>query len=121
MKTVKVIPIYKNGDRHLFPTYRPVSLLPQFSKIENLFVKRLDNVIDEYNLLSDHQYGFGAKRSSSLAVTELEENISTAIDIKEYTVGVFIDLKKVFDSADHGLLMKKLERGNILLVEKLPK
>ena len=55
----KVIPIYKNGDKHMVSNYRPVSLLSQFSKIlEKLFVNRIDNFIDKYELLSDHQYGF---------------------------------------------------------------
>ena len=96
MKIAKVIPIYKNGERHQFTNYRPISLLPQFSKIlEKLFVNRLDKYIDKHNLLSDSQYGFRAKRSTSMAVMELVEGISTAIDDKEYTVGVFI-LKKGF-------------------------
>ena len=43
MKIAKVIALYKSGDRHRFTNYRPVSLLPQFSKIfEKLFVGRLD-------------------------------------------------------------------------------
>ncbi len=59
MKTAKVIPLYKNGDKHVFSNYRPVSLLPQFSKIlEKLFVIRLDKFIDRYNILSSSQYGF---------------------------------------------------------------
>ena len=67
MKTAKVIPIYKNGDRHLFTNYRPISLLPQFSKIiEKLFVHRLDNFIEKHNLLCDQQYGFRANRSTSI-------------------------------------------------------
>lgn len=90
-----VIPIHKNGERCQFTNYRPISLLPQFSKIlEKLFVNRLDKYIEKHNLLSDNQYGFRAKRSTSMAVMELVEGISTAIDNKEYTVGVFIDLKK---------------------------
>ena len=44
---------------------------------------------------------------------ELVEGISTAIDDKEYTVGVFIDLKKAFDTIDHSILMNKLEKYGI--------
>ncbi len=48
MKVAKVIPLYKDGDKHLFTNYRPVSLLSQFSKIiEKLFVTRLDRFIEK--------------------------------------------------------------------------
>ena len=33
LKVALVTPLYKSGDPHLFSNYRPVSLLPQFSKI----------------------------------------------------------------------------------------
>ena len=114
MKMAKVIPIYKNGDKHMVSNYRPVSLLSQFSKIlEKLFVNRLDNFIDKYELLSDHQYGFRSNRSTSLAVMDFVENIATAVDKKHHTVGVFIDLCKAFDTIDHSLLLQKLERYGI--------
>lgn len=38
------------------------------------------------------------------------KDISTAIDKKEYAVGIFIDLKKAFDTTDHNILFHKLER-----------
>ena len=42
MKTAKVIPLFKAGDRYEFSNYRPVSVLPQFSKIlEKVYNKRL--------------------------------------------------------------------------------
>lgn len=97
MKTAKVIPIYKSGDRHLFSNYRPISLLSQFPKIlENLFVQSFDHFKEKHNLLSDHQYDFRANRSTSMAVMELVEKISTAMDNKEYTVGGVYRLKKSF-------------------------
>lgn len=38
MKIAKVIPLYKSGNKHHFTNYRPVSSLPQFSKVlEKLF------------------------------------------------------------------------------------
>ncbi len=41
MKIAKVIPLYKTGNKHHFTNYRPLSLLPQFSKIlEKLFKKK---------------------------------------------------------------------------------
>ena len=112
MKMAKVIPIFKSGDIHTISNYRPISLLPQFSKIL-LFVNRLDGFIEKYGLLSDHQYGFRSNRSTSLAVIDFVENISTAIDEKQPSIGVFIDLRKAFDTIDHSLLLQKMERYGI--------
>ena len=48
MKTAKVIPLFKNGDKDNFTNYRPVYLLSQFSKIiEKLFNNRLDTFIEK--------------------------------------------------------------------------
>ena len=96
MKVAKVIPLFKSGDDELFNNYRPVSLLPQFSKIlEKVFKKRLDSFINKYNLLSNSQYGFRNNRSTALAPIDLIENIKSAIDERKVTIGVFIDLKGI--------------------------
>ena len=95
MKTAKIIPMYKSGDKHCFNNYRPVSLLPQFSKIlEKLFDTRLRNFIEKHNLLSESQYGFRKNRSTSLALIDLMEEITSCLDAKKYVIGIFIDLKK---------------------------
>ena len=80
----------------VFTNYRPVYLLLQFSKIlEKIFNVRLDKFIEKYNILSSSQYGFRTSTgmSTSMALLELTESITTALDQK-CTIGVFIDLKK---------------------------
>ena len=95
MKIAKVIPLFKAGDQHKFINYRPVSLLSQFSKVlEKLFVSKFDDFIEKNNLLNDSQYGFRTQRSTALALMKLTEDITTAIEDKKYTIGIFIDLKK---------------------------
>ena len=114
MKIAKVIPLFKSGDNDTFTNYRPVSLLSQFSKIlEKLFNNRLDNFLEKDELLVDGQYGFRNARSTSMAITQLIEELTNANDEKKYTVGVFIDLKKAFDTIDHTLLLRKLEHYGI--------
>ena len=46
--------------------------------------------------------------STSHALLELVEEITSSLDNKKYYVGIFIDLKKAFDTIDHDILAKKL-------------
>lgn len=48
---------------------------------------------------------------------EVVEEMTGCIDKRKYVVGAFIDLKKVFDTNDHGILLKKLERYGVRGVE----
>ena len=69
MKIAKVVPIFKAGDKSSFNNYRPISLLPQFSKIvEKLFNARLDAFIEKHDTLTSSQYGFRSNMSTSLAL-----------------------------------------------------
>ena len=116
MKLAKVIPLFKDGDKHMLTNYRPVSLLSQFSKVlEKLFVQKLDGFIEKNSLLNENQYGFRSNRSTSSAVMNIIEDIATATDSKKHTIGVFIDL---FDTIDHSILISKLHsygvRGIVL-------
>ena len=117
MKIAKVVPLFKSGKDNIFTNYRPVSLLPQFSKIlEKLFNKRLDTFLNRHDILSENQYGFRENRSTSLALMELVEDLTRSLDQRRHTIGVFIDLKKAFDTIDHKILLDKLHhyglRGN---------
>ena len=114
MKIAKVIPMFKSGTKTEVTNYRPISLLSQFSKIlEKLFLTRINSFLCANNILSSSQYGFRTKLSTSLAVMELIEEITNATDNKKHAIGVFIDLKKAFDTVDHGILINKLEHYGV--------
>ena len=101
-------------DKYSQTTDVSVSLLPQFSKIlEKLFYTRLDDFITKHNVLCEQQYGFRTKRTTSLALMEFVENVTSAIENKQYALGVFLDLKKAFDTVDHDLLLIKLQKYGI--------
>ena len=109
MKTAHVLPLFESGDEFTVSKYIPVSILPQFSKIlEKLFEKRLRNFIANHDVLFSGQYGFRKNRSTNTALIEVIDKITNAIDNSKFCIGVFIDLKKAFDTVDHSLLLKKL-------------
>ena len=86
-------------------------LLSQFSKIlEKIFKKRLTSFIEAQHILSNGQYGFRSNHSTSLALTEFVEKVTSAMDKSQSTIGVFIDQKKkAFDTVDHNILLSKLQ------------
>ena len=57
--------------------------------------------------------------STSLAILELVEEITTSIDDCKSTVGVFIDLKKAFDTVDHNILVNNLEHYGIIRIANM--
>lgn len=74
-------------------------------------MERLDIFIEKYNLLINHQHGFRANRSTSMA--ENVEKSAAPIDNQEHTVGVVIVSKKDFDTIDHNVLLRKMERYGV--------
>ena len=66
LKIARVIPVFKSGDRRLMSNYRPVSVLPIFSKVfERVVYNRLISYVDRLNILTENQYGFRKDHSTS--------------------------------------------------------
>ena len=110
LKVARVIPIFKSGETNIFTNYRPVSVLPLFSKIlERLMYTRLLDFINSNGILYDYQFGFRSNHSPNLALIVLVDRISKALADDEYVLGVFLDFSKAFDTVDHNILFQKLE------------
>ena len=104
-----MVPIYKDGNQNDVGTYRPIAILSPIAKIfEKLVAKQIKSFMDACNVLTKHQYGFRAKRTTIDAVAELTDEIRHALDSKGYVHCTFLDLKKAFDTVDHDILLNKL-------------
>ena len=109
LKIAQVLPLYKSNDPMLFNNYRPISLLPYFSKLfERLMYNRLINFIEKHKLLYQYQFGFRRNHSTFMALVILLENITTALDNTEFAVCILIDFRKAFDTVEHSILLDKL-------------
>ena len=94
--------------------YRPISLLPNINKIfEKIMYKRVYEFVEEKNILYELQFGFRTLHSTQHALTDITEDIRSAIDGNMFALGVFIDLQKAFDTVDHEILLSKLNHYGI--------
>ena len=94
--------------------YCPISLLSILDKImEKLMHKRLYNFMEENDILYHKQFGFRKGNSTINALIQITERIKESIDKGKFGCGIFIDLRKAFDTVNHNILLMKLEHYGI--------
>ena len=109
-----MIPVFKKGNRSDEDNYRPISLLPCFEKLlERLMCKRLLDFLRKHEILYELQFGFRENRATALALIETLNEIYSKLDEGKFVLGVFLHLKKAFDTIDHKILLNKLEHYGI--------
>ena len=98
-----VLPIFKSGDSTKMSNYRAISILSFISKIfEKLIYNIKNNFLYKNEVIYKYQFGFRKIHYTQHAI------ITSSLDSGDPVIGVFLDLKKAFDTVDHHILIKKL-------------
>ena len=114
LKSAEVVPIFKKGERELCSNYRPISILNPFAKLfEKCLLDQLNNYFVSNNLISPNQYGFKKNCSTNEAVLDIYNKLLDNMDRKLITCSIFLDLRKAYDTINHTILIKKLEKYGI--------
>ena len=109
-KTQLVHPFYKKGDRCLGENYRPVSNIPEISKlVEYAVLEQLMKHFQENELFHPNHHGFLPAHSTLTALLQIYDSWLLAAENRELSAGLFLDLSSAFDIIDHEILFCKLK------------
>ena len=100
-------PVFKIGDLKEISNYHPIFVLPCSSKVlERVMHNRLYSYLFNEKLLYSKHFGFQKGHSTEHAIAQLADQIHESFENDNYTLGMFIDLSKAFDTIDHAILLK---------------
>jgi Reverse transcriptase (RNA-dependent DNA polymerase) len=118
-KLASVTPIFKKGKPCDVSNYRPISLTSVCCKVmESIIKDELLKYLLSKNLITRHQHGFLARRSTGTQLIDCLNEWTLNIENKQSLDVVYIDFAKAFDSVVHTKLINKLMSygigGNLL-------
>lgn len=109
LKTSIVVPIHKKGDPKDPKNYRPIALVPIFSKIiEKIMLKQLVSYFETNNLICENQFGFRSGRSTTDALIKIVEQIYSSFESRTSAILTALDLSRAFDMISHRILLKTI-------------
>ena len=119
LKLADITPAYKKGKKDVKGNYRPVSILPNLSKMfEKHIFKQMSHFLK--NILSKNQCGFRKGFSTQHCLLAMLEKWKRSVDNRKAFGALLTDLSKAFDCLDHEILIAKLNAcGFSLTASKL--
>lgn len=120
LKISVIKPVFKNkNDKENMQYYRPVALVPIFSKIfEKVIYKSLSSFLEKQHVLVKEQNGFRRGKGINHAIFDFLSQVMRAMDKRIPICAIYMDMTKAFDFVNHDILLLKLKhygvRGNTL-------
>ena len=112
LKIARVTPIFRKRSNTLVTNNIPISVIPCFSKLlERIMYNRLYKFLAENNILYQMQFGSQNACSTEHAIFQLVNQIIEVVSQGKYTLGIFLDIPKAFDTVNHNILLEKLVYG----------
>ena len=109
-KIANVLPIPKNNTPSELSHFRPISLLPVFSKIlEKVVYEQLNNYFLQHQIIPSTQSGFRSQHSTTTALLKVTDDVMRSVDDGKCTCLLLLDYSKAFDTLDHTMLCTKLK------------
>ena len=115
-KTIKVVFIPKPGKNgHIYAKdFIPISLT-------SFLLKTLERLVDRYlkigplvkHPLAATQYAYRECRSTETALHHLVSRVERQLEMKEYAIGAFLDIKGAFDSTSIDTIKQAMNRHDV--------
>ena len=112
-KHAAVIPILKKPslDANIPSSFRPISLLPFFSKIlEKIIAKRIREQIMLCDADEVLQSGYKSLHSTETALLKVSNDLRRAADKNNVSIVLNLDLSAAFETLDSGVLLDRLTK-----------
>ena len=107
LKLADIIPVYKKDSRYMKSNYRPISVLPNLSKIfENVLYDQISSFFE--NIFSKYKTGFRKGFSPQSCLVAMIEKIKKSLDRGGEYAALLTDLSKAFNCLPHDLIIAKL-------------
>ena len=124
LKKAIIVAVYKIGDVQEPSNFRPFFLLPTAAKVfETFLYNKISNFLEVFDLLDANQYCFRRQIGTIDALAHFVENAMETLENQpKCSIGLFLGLRKAFDTVDHNFLLRKIAniglRGPMLEIMK---